>query len=41
MKHCDGYTGAAACAAALPAATQGVVVYIQAKDTMVELNFNF
>ena len=28
------YTGAAACAAALPAATQGtVVVYMQAKDT--------
>ena len=33
------YTGAAACAAALPAATQGtVVVYMQAKDTTGGVN---
>ncbi len=33
------YTGAAACAAALPAATQGtVVVYVQAKDTTGGVN---
>ena len=33
------YTGAAACAAALPAATQGtIVVYVQAKDTTGGVN---